>query len=67
MIKDLKPYAEYKDSGLPWLGEVPGHWEVRRIKTVLRETDRRSTDGEGTLLSLTRVRGGNCQETYQYT
>jgi type I restriction enzyme S subunit len=28
MIEDLKPYAEYKDSGLPWLGEVPCHWEV---------------------------------------
>jgi type I restriction enzyme S subunit len=57
MIADLKPYAEYKESGLPWLGEVPGHWSVRRIKTVLRETDRRSKDGAGTLLSLTRVRG----------
>ncbi len=57
MIADLKPYAEYKESGLPWLGQVPGHWSVRRIKTVLRETDRRSEDGVGTLLSLTRVRG----------
>lgn len=33
------------------------HWSVRRIKTVLRETDLRSSDGSGTLLSLTRVRG----------
>jgi len=57
MIADLKPYAEYKESGLPWLGQVPGHWSVRRIKTVLRETDCRSADGTGTLLSLTRVRG----------
>jgi len=57
MIGDLKPYSEYKESGLPWLGQVPGHWSVSRIKTVLRETDRRSEDGEGTLLSLTRVRG----------
>ncbi len=57
MIPNLKPYAEYKESGLPWLGRVPGHWSVRRIKTVLRETDRRSEDGAGTLLSLTRVRG----------
>ena len=24
MIADLKPYAEYKESGLPWLGQVPG-------------------------------------------
>ena len=30
MIEDLKPYPEYKDSGLPWLGEVPVHWEIRR-------------------------------------
>jgi type I restriction enzyme S subunit len=30
MIEDLKPYPEYKDSGLPWLGEVPAHWEIRR-------------------------------------
>ena len=28
MIADLKPYAEYKESGLPWLGEVPSHWTV---------------------------------------
>lgn len=26
MIADLKPYSEYKDSDLPWLGKVPGHW-----------------------------------------
>jgi type I restriction enzyme S subunit len=32
MIADLKPYAEYKESGLPWLGQVPGHWQVQRLK-----------------------------------
>ncbi|MDO8772161.1 MAG: restriction endonuclease subunit S [Burkholderiaceae bacterium] len=25
-------YPEYKDSGVEWLGEVPGHWEVISIK-----------------------------------
>ena len=29
MIANLKPYAEYKDSGLPWLDQVPAHWELR--------------------------------------
>ena len=29
---ELKPYPEMKDSGVEWLGEVPTHWEVRRIK-----------------------------------
>ena len=28
MIQTLKPYPAYKDSGVPWLGEVPEHWEV---------------------------------------
>ena len=32
MIADLKPYAEYKESGLPWLDKVPAHWEVRRLR-----------------------------------
>ncbi|WP_440951490.1 restriction endonuclease subunit S [Methanococcoides sp. FTZ1] len=32
MIHDLKPYPSYKDSGVPWLGEVPEHWEVKRLK-----------------------------------
>jgi type I restriction enzyme S subunit len=30
MIDGLRPYAEMKPSGLPWLGEVPAHWDVRR-------------------------------------
>jgi type I restriction enzyme, S subunit len=30
MNDELKPYSEYKDSGLPWLGAVPSHWDVRR-------------------------------------
>ena len=57
MIADLKPYADYKDSGLPWLGQVPQHWEVRRIKTALRELDRRSSEGLEPLLSL-RMQAG---------
>ena len=30
MIADLKPYPDYKDSGLPWLGHVPATWRVVR-------------------------------------
>lgn len=30
MIGELKPYADYKDSGLPWLDRVPAHWRVVR-------------------------------------
>ena len=28
----LAPYPVYKPSGVPWLGDIPAHWEVRRLK-----------------------------------
>ena len=31
-----KPYPKYKDSGVEWLGNVPAHWEVRRLKQIVR-------------------------------
>lgn len=31
----LLRYPEYKDSGVEWLGEVPGHWEIKRLKHCL--------------------------------
>ena len=35
-VGELKPYPEMKDSGVEWLGEVPKHWEVRRLKQICR-------------------------------
>ena len=50
MIAGLKPYPEMKDSGVEWLGDVPEHWEVRRLKrqvaNVVVQTHERK-DGEG--------------------
>jgi len=37
MIADLKPYAEYKESGAPWFGDVPSHWNVGRLGAVFAE------------------------------
>ena len=34
LIGKWKPYLAYKDSGVEWLGEIPEHWEVRRLKYV---------------------------------
>lgn len=31
----LPRYPEYKDSGVEWLGEVPGHWDVAPLKRLL--------------------------------
>ncbi len=28
----LKQYEKYKDSGIPWIGKIPEHWEVKKLK-----------------------------------
>lgn len=46
MIADLKPYAEYKESGLPWLGRVPRGWRVVRNGSLFGQ---RNETGHGEL------------------
>jgi type I restriction enzyme S subunit len=48
---------QYKDSGLPWVGEIPAHWQARRNRFLFREVDRRSARGEETHLSMSQVHG----------
>lgn len=43
VTKGLNPNAPMKDSGIEWLGEVPEHWEVKRIGTLFKEA---SDEGE---------------------
>lgn len=33
----MKQYDTYKDSGVQWLGEIPGHWECTYLGRVLYE------------------------------
>ena len=54
---NLKPYPDYKDSGVEWLGDVPTHWEVRRLKYLLQERDTRSADGHEQLLRVSQYTG----------
>ena len=35
MIRRLKPYAKVSDSGVRWLGEIPSHWCVRRLRALV--------------------------------
>lgn len=30
----MKKYESYKDSGIEWIGEVPEHWEIKKLKFV---------------------------------
>ncbi len=34
VTKGLNPDAPMKDSGIEWIGEVPEHWEVKRLKFI---------------------------------
>ena len=38
-VRTGQPYPAYKPSGVEWLGEIPGHWEVRRLKSLVRCID----------------------------
>lgn len=36
VTKGINPDVKMKDSGIEWLGEIPEHWEVKRLKYVLK-------------------------------
>ncbi len=48
--KGLDPDVQMKDSCVDWLGEIPAHWEVRRLKSFatvqLSNVDKKSTEGQ---------------------
>ena len=50
------PYPICKPSGVPWLGDMPRSWEVRRIKTLFQESEDRRGQRPMGLLSLTRAK-----------
>ena len=52
----LQPYPAYKPSGVEWLGDVPAHWDKRKLRSVLTgNTERNRPDLP--LLSVVRERG----------
>lgn len=50
----FKPYPKYKESGVEWLGRVPEHWEVRRLKRLCHvfpsNVDKKAVEGEAPVL-----------------
>ena len=49
----MKPYPSYKDSDVGWIGEIPRHWTVKRLKYLFTSREERSETGEEELLSVT--------------
>jgi type I restriction enzyme S subunit len=46
----MKRYDAYKDSGVEWLGEVPEHWDLKRLKELTKiqnsNVDKKSHENE---------------------
>ncbi len=48
-MSHYKPYPAYRDSGVEWIGQVPAHWEVKRLRHVASfknsNVDKKSYEG----------------------
>lgn len=54
----MERYESYKDSGVKWLGEIPSHWEVKRLRAALAERRERYSNTESLIiLSLIKDKG----------
>lgn len=42
VTRGLDPNVPLRDSGLSWLGQIPKHWETRRLAWLFRDRDERS-------------------------
>lgn len=56
VTKGLDPNVKMKDSGIPWIGEIPEHWEVRKLRHFIKFVSIKGF-GEKKLLSVTREQG----------
>jgi type I restriction enzyme S subunit len=58
-----QPYPEYKDSGVEWLGQIPAHWEVRRLKFAAPQVNAKlsAKPSEKIYLGLENIESGTGQ------
>ena len=47
-VRTRQPYPAYKPSGVEWLGDVPAHWEISRVKTEFHCLNHRRVPLSGT-------------------
>ena len=54
-VRRYRAHTVYKDSGVPWLGEIPAHWEVKRLKHIATWTDEVLPELTDSALEMTYV------------
>ena len=57
VTRGLDPNVSLRDSGIPWLGKIPAHWESERARWLFRERDDRSERGDEELLTVSHLTG----------
>lgn len=57
VTRGLNPVVKMKETNIPWLPEVPEHWEIKPIRSLLKESDEKSETGTEELLSLSQYTG----------
>lgn len=57
VTRGLDQNVPMRDSGIPWLGEIPAHWDTERARWLFRERDVRSTTGNEELLTVSHLTG----------
>ncbi len=55
VTKGLNPHVPMKDSGVDWLGELPGHWDCRKLGALFNERRTKVSDKEYEPLSVARI------------
>jgi type I restriction enzyme S subunit len=56
VTKGIDPSVPMKDSGVEWIGEIPEHWEVRKLRNILIPNNKRNRP-DLPLLSVVRDKG----------
>ena len=57
VTRGLNPDAPMRDSGVVYIGEIPAHWMIKRLKYILDERNERSKTGEEPLFMVSQVHG----------
>lgn len=50
----LNPDVPMKDSGIPWIGQIPSHWNVRKIRSLYAQRSEKVSDKEFEPLSVSK-------------
>jgi type I restriction enzyme S subunit len=70
VTRGLDPNAKLKPSGIPWLGDVPEGWEIRKLKHLTRFNNGlafKPSDWSGAGVPIIRIQNLNGSDAFNYT